>query len=212
MLRLAFGAPRAVATAAGDQLLDPVTLALHRERPHLHRRIEWIADRSLASPFGPGGVARGLEVLRRSNGDVRLLCVLQLGVSSRLTVLKGPFQFGLGHLGRMDMRGGLPAFGNVNFQAHLSGCPTAVAAILYLGFSNTLTGGVPLPIDLTPLGLDESDLAIDPAMSFPLQFFANGTTSQPIPLPPPSIVFQNVPAYFQWLATASAAAVRSLGI
>ena len=161
--------------------------------------IEWIADRSLASPFGPGGVARGLEVLRRSNGDVRLLCVQQLGVSSRLTVLKGPFQFGLGHLGRMDMRGGLPAFGNVNFQAHLSGCPTAVAAILYLGFSNTLTGGVPLPIDLTPLGLDESDLAIDPAMSFPLQFFANGTTSQPIPLPPPSIVFQNVPAYFQWL-------------
>ncbi|MEQ1632694.1 MAG: hypothetical protein ABL997_10000 [Planctomycetota bacterium] len=161
--------------------------------------IEWIADRSFPSPFGPGGTARGLELVRRSNGDFRLLCVQQLGTSSRLTVVKGPFQFGLGHVGRMGMRGGLPAFGNPNFQLTLRGCPNAAAAILYLGFSNTLTTGIPLPIDLTVIGLDESDLAIDASMSFPLQLFANGNVAQPLPLPPPSIVFNNVPAYFQWL-------------
>lgn len=161
--------------------------------------IEWIADRNLGSPFGPGGVARGCEVLRRQNGDFRLLCVQQLGPTSRLTVLKGPFQFGLGMLGRSGMRGGLPAFGNAQFQMTLRGCSTGLAAICYLGFSNTNTGGIPLPIDLTTIGLDESELAIDPVMSFGLQFLTNGGALQPLPLPPPSVVFTNVPAYFQWL-------------
>lgn len=161
--------------------------------------IEWIADRSFPSPFGPGGVARGCEILRRQNGEFRLLCVQQLGASSRLTVLKGPFQFGLGMLGRSGMRGGLPAFGNTQFQLSLRGCTNGLAAICYLGFTNASTGGIPLPIDLTPLGLDESELAIDPSMSLGLQFLTNGSALQPLALPPPSVVFTNVPAYFQWL-------------
>ena len=49
------------------------------------------------------------------------------------------------------------------------------------------------------LGMDESDLVIDPVTSFPLQLFANGNVAQTVSLPPPSIVFQNVPVYLQWL-------------
>ena len=161
--------------------------------------IEWIANRNLPSPLGPGGVARGLEIFRPNTSDFRLLCVQNLGVTSRLTVLKGPFQAGLGHLGRCGMRGGLPAFGNSAWQVTLSGCRRALGAILYLGTNNTNSGGVPLPLDLALIGMDESDLVIDPATSFPLQLFSNGNVAQTVSLPPSSIVFQNVPVYLQWL-------------
>jgi hypothetical protein len=161
--------------------------------------IEWIANRNLPSTLGPGGAARGLEIFRPNASDFRLLCVQNLGPTSRLTVLKGPFQGGLGHLGRCGMRGGLPAFGNTAWQVTLSGCRRALGAILYLGTNNTSSGGVPLPLDLALIGMDESDLVIDPATSFPLQLFANGNVAQTVSLPPPSIVFQNVPVYLQWL-------------
>ncbi len=162
------------------------------------KQIEWIADRSQPSPFGPGGVARGLELFRPDASEFRLLCVQQLGATSRLTVLKGPFQNGLGHLGRCGMRG-LPAFGNPAFQVTLEGCRRSLGAILYLGTNNQSSGGIPLPLPLSLIGMDESELAIDPQTSFPLQLFNNGNVAQPIPLPPPSIVFHNVPVYFQWL-------------
>lgn len=162
------------------------------------KQIEWVADRSQPSPLGPGGIARGLEVFRPDPRRFRLLCVQQLGATSRLTVLKGPFQSGLGHLGRCGMRG-LPAFGNPAFSVTLEGCRRSLGAILYLGTNNQSSGGVPLPLHLSLIGMDESELAIDPQSSFPLQLFNNGNVAQTIPLPPPSIVFQNVPVYFQWL-------------
>ena len=161
--------------------------------------IEWIANRNLPSTLGPGGAARGLEIFRPNASDFRLLCVQNLGPTSRLTVLKGPFQGGLGHLGRCGMRGGLPAFGNAAWQVTLSGCRRALGAILYLGTNNTNSGGVPLPLDLALIGMDESDLIIDPVTSFPLQLFNNGNVAQTVSLPPPTIVFQNVPVYLQWL-------------
>jgi hypothetical protein len=137
--------------------------------------------------------------LFRSGGRARLLCVQDLGGAARLSVIEAPFAFGLGMLGRMAMRGGLPAFGNANFAIALEGCPRAGLAQLYMGFSNSATGGLSLPLDLLPLGLDESDLCIDPAMSFPAQLVQNGTALQPLPLPPPSAVFANLDAYFQWI-------------
>ena len=114
-------------------------------------------------------------------------------------MIEAPFAFGLGMKGRMAMRGGLPAFGNANFALALEGCPRALVAQLYLGFSNTSTGGISLPLDLLPLGLDESDLCIDPSMSFPAQLVTNGSAVQPLPLPPPSPLFSNVDAWFQWI-------------
>ena len=99
------------------------------------------------------------------------------------------------------MRGCLPAFGNAAWQVTLSGCRRALGAILYPGTNNTNSGGVPLPLDLALIGMDESDLLIDPTTSFPPQLFNNGNAQPTWSVPPPPILSQQLPLHLQLPST-----------
>ncbi|MGE3173527.1 MAG: hypothetical protein AB7O97_12965 [Planctomycetota bacterium] len=163
--------------------------------------IQFFGDMTLPSLLGPpGGRAAGLSVLRRNNGDMKLLCVQQLSPTrSQLVSLNGPYQFGWSLMGRCGMRGG-PPLENSTFDVTLTGVPRAGAAMLFCGVDNSQSGGVPLPLDLGgALGMDESTLLLDPLVTFPFQVAPTprtGTFAQPVAVPPG---FAGTTLFFQWL-------------
>jgi hypothetical protein len=163
--------------------------------------VQWLGDRSLPNPGGPpGGTALGLEVLRRQNGDFRLLCVQQAGGQSFLRVLRGPWAFGWSLEGRIGMRNGLPMLGNPGWQVTLRGVPHANFAMCFAGFSNQLYQSVPLPVSLAVLGMQESRLSISIDMDSGVQPVTNGNSAWNVPIPPIGTPLPpNMPVFFQWL-------------
>lgn len=164
--------------------------------------VQFLGDRSLANPGGfPGGIARGLEVLRRDNGDFRLLCVQQVGAQTFLRALKGPWRYGWSMLGRMAMRGGLPMQGNALWQVALRGVPRAVGAICFAGFDNQTFLGQPLPLPLLGLGMDESQLSLSltGALDSGVVPVIGGNATWNVPMPPPGTIPSGTPVFFQWL-------------
>jgi len=153
---------------------------------------------NLPSPIGPrGGVASGLEVYRRDNGDFRALCVVRVAqpvARSLLYELKGPFRWGASLASTCGMRG-LPFEGSNNFQVTLSGVPSAAFAALYAGFSPRTP-----PINLAGFGLDETNVLVDFHMNSTLQLpTAQGEFAFTLPLPGPGSGFSYVPLFFQWV-------------
>ena len=167
--------------------------------------VRFLGDLTLPNPGGnPGGIASGLEVYRRQNGDFRAVCVVQLQQSSRLYELKGPFRFGWSLLGRSGMQGGPPFHGNANFQLTLDGVPHALFAALYFGFDNRNWRGVTLPLALTspplPSGINFPETIISIALdaNFGLVPVVGGAAALTVPLPNlPAIAY--APTYWQWL-------------
>jgi hypothetical protein len=165
--------------------------------------VEFFGDLRIPNPGGPpGGVARGLEVLRRGNGDFRLICVQQintpLGPSSVVRTIAGPYAFGWNLLGRCGMRG-TPMEGAQNFQVTLSGVPRARFAVLYAGFSNTTFAGQQLPYNLGPFGMDESNVSVALQMNSVLLPVVNGNVAYTVPLLPPGSGLAYVSMFFQWV-------------
>lgn len=151
----------------------------------------------LSNPGGPrGGLAAGLEVYRRNNGDFRAVCVARLPAQNRsvLYELEGPFRWGRSLDGTCGMRG-LPFEGSNNFQVTLSGVPNATFASLYAGFAPRSA-----PLSLQPFGLDETTVMIQFHLNSTLQLpTAAGEFAFTMPLLPPGSGFGYVPMFFQWV-------------
>lgn len=169
---------------------------------------------SLPNPGGPrGGTAAGLEVYRRiapppfARAPLTIVCLAKTPnagtVNGRVWLyeIAAPFGFGYSVLGRCGMRNGPPFLGTPNFEVTLTGVPNSLFAMLFLGFSNTVSSIGPLPIPLTgPLGWQESILSIDPAVSSALMApSAPGEFALQFAIPP-AATLGYAPVFFQWLA------------
>lgn len=164
--------------------------------------VEFCGDLRIPNPGGPaGGIASGLEVYRRANGELRLVTVARLPGSNRsmLYEMAGPFRYGWSQLGQCGMRGG-PAFeGSPTFEITLRGLPNALIAVLYAGFSNDTYLGLPLPGPLSVIGMPESHLSISLDVTLAaVTPTTPGEFGHLIGLPPAGGL-SYVPLFFQWL-------------
>ncbi|MCA8973536.1 MAG: hypothetical protein KDC98_02390 [Planctomycetes bacterium] len=147
----------------------------------------------------PGGVASGLEVYRRSNGDFRIACVARTTTGNRLYELKGPFKFGRSLHGVTHMDG-LPFAGSNNFAITLDGLrPAALFAVLYVGFSNTSSSGLPLPFSLAGFGLEESQVLVSVNHMHSQLIGQQGSGQFRFLMPVMPQFFRGTSLYFQWL-------------
>jgi hypothetical protein len=159
--------------------------------------VRFFGNLQLPNSGGPrGGLAGGLEIHRRANGDFRAVCVARLPAQNRsvLYELKGPFRWGQSLAGTCGMRG-LPVEGSTNFQITLSGAPTAAFAALYAGFAPRSA-----PLSLAPFGLHETTVMIPFHLNSTLLApTATGEFAFTLPLLPPGAGFSYVPLFFQWV-------------
>lgn len=165
--------------------------------------VEFCGDLRIPNGAGPdGGVASGFDVYRtRATGELRMIAVARLTstASSIVYELAGPFRYGWSLMGECGMRGGPPFEGALTWEVTLKGVPDALAAVLYVGFSNDLYLGTPLPIALAPFGMIESyaSLSLD-ASTGGMPPSAPGEFSVGINLPPAGGL-SYVPLFFQWV-------------
>lgn len=159
--------------------------------------VRFFGNLQLPNAGGPrGGIAAGLEIHRRANGQFRAVCVARLPSQNRsvLYELKGPFRWGQSLGGTCGMRG-LPFEGSNTFQITLSGAPTATFAALYAGFAPRSA-----PVSLAPFGLHETTVMIQFHLNSTLQApTAPGEFAFTLPLLPPGSGFSYVPLFFQWI-------------
>jgi hypothetical protein len=81
--------------------------------------------------------------------------------------------------------GGVPRLGSVagerpwlgsDYELEISNLPPSSLGFLFLGFSNTRWGSVPLPFDLTPLGMTGCSLLVEVPILFPFASRGGRTT------------------------------------
>ncbi|TAJ21528.1 MAG: hypothetical protein EPO68_04510 [Planctomycetota bacterium] len=93
---------------------------------------------------------------------------------------------------------GTPKLGTTGFAVRVENGLPGLPAILYLGASTTTWAGVPLPLDLTVLGLSGCTLYQDLAFSLKGFMNASGTLSKTLTIPAdPGL--NGVPVPFQWV-------------
>lgn len=80
---------------------------------------------------------------------------------------------------------GIPSLGNSSFALSLANAPANTVAALFLGRSRTFSSvhQTALPIDLTPLGLTNCPLLVDPELPVVLPIDAAGNGSLGLPIP-----------------------------
>ncbi len=161
--------------------------------------VGFYGDLNVGGVASPGGVAGGLELYRRPTGEVRLLCLSQAGPGGRDTIyeLAGVFDYGHSCAGGIGMNG-IPYQQNGNWQVTLRGVPRATVASLNLGFSKTMFGGVPLPIELDAYGLPRCAVLASLDVSAGVAVVSGGSAAITIPLPlSPALYYSR--AYWQWI-------------
>ncbi|HET6203635.1 MAG TPA: hypothetical protein VFI25_12620 [Planctomycetota bacterium] len=108
-----------------------------------------------------------------------------------------------GQVPRLGARGS-PTTGST-VQIHISGAPPGAVAVLFVGLSDANAGSVPLPMDLTPVGLPGCWLLTSGEFAFP------ATTQATAPAPgrasfsfaiPPSPALIGAQAFVQWFVGA----------
>ena len=93
---------------------------------------------------------------------------------------------------------GKAKIGTSDFSCTVSGTSPSIPAVLALGFLNDDYLGLPLPLDLTPLGWSGCFLYQNLTAQFPSLTDATGSSTIPIAVPNDPI-FINVTVYLQWL-------------
>jgi hypothetical protein len=94
--------------------------------------------------------------------------------------------------------GGATFPGNQNWQISVTGAAGATAGLLYLGASRTTFSGIPLPFDLTPIGLPGCmvNVALDNLIGSTTISGGFGTIGLPLPT---DASLTNAATYWQWL-------------
>lgn len=150
-------------------------------------------DLTLANPGGPrGGLAAGLDVYRTYGGfrdELRLVCVaeMQNGAQQYVYELAGPFGYGYSRFGRCRMRNG-PPFVGASFDVALTGVPTSVLAMLFVGFGDAI-------VPVLPEGVASLLPSVSSAFLAPS---APGEFDLPIALPN-VLALGYQPVFFQWV-------------
>ena len=95
--------------------------------------------------------------------------------------------------------GGSPTVGNGQFSLLLSKALGNTTALLLMGASASSWGGIPLPLDLSALGMPGCFLLVSPDIVFARTTSPAGLASVPVPIPPiPSPVLIGAQIHFQW--------------
>ncbi|MBL9076210.1 MAG: hypothetical protein JNL08_01820 [Planctomycetes bacterium] len=111
--------------------------------------------------------------------------IVDFGVATHLVATATPFGEGCGR-GRLAewVANGVPSLGNATFSIGVRNAVPTSFAVLAIGADRAATSaGVPLPLDLQPIGAPGCKLLVDPAVLalWPTNVF--GDADQPLPIP-----------------------------
>ena len=163
--------------------------------------VAFCGDLNIPNPGGPaGGRASGMTVYRLFNGprsELRMACVVDAGPQQFFYELAGPFRYGYSRFGTCGMQNGPPFVGG-SFDITLSGVPTSLLAMMFLG---TNSANIPL----SPGVQAESVGSIVPTVSTPFLAPINeGEFSVTVQLPNSSLLGYSE-TFFQWVVLDSTA-------
>lgn len=95
--------------------------------------------------------------------------------------------------------GGDPFAGNIEFGFAATGAAPNMPAFLLIGFSNTQSGGIALPVDLSPIGATGCFLSVATQISQMTATDASGRAVLPLALPPSTSA--GTEFFVQWVTT-----------